>query len=86
VCLLLRRACSTLARDRAASSSSRKISRRSAGMKQKSVMRSGRPFSTNWDTTLGWTKLSLRTFSPLRAFSLHHDGIHGISIGRFDQW
>ena len=66
VCPLLRRACSTSARDRTASSFTRKISRRSAGMKQKSVMRSGRPFSTNWDTTLGWMKLSLRTFSSLR--------------------
>ena len=48
-----RQACSTSPRHRTASSFTRTISKRSAGTKQKSVMKSGRPFSTNWDTTLG---------------------------------
>ena len=47
VCLPHRKACSTFAPDRTASSSTRKISRQSAGATQKSVMRSGRPCSTN---------------------------------------
>jgi hypothetical protein len=33
-------------------------------------MKSGRPFSTNEDTTSGWTKPNLRAFSSLRELSI----------------
>ena len=53
-------------RGRAASSSTRKVSRRSAGMKQKSAMRSAGRFSTNWDTPLGWDEAQLKDVWLLR--------------------
>jgi hypothetical protein len=61
VCLLLREAYSTFTPDRTASSSTRKISRLSAGTKQKSVIRSGRPCSTNQGTSGGELTCRLRS-------------------------